>query len=72
MSDGLFPCRTCGTLIGWQSTCEVCKKPVCHNCQGNPEVLPGDYVACKNHVGKVNGMNKIQETKRRKAWGLDG
>lgn len=58
MKEKMFPCRTCGTLIGWQAVCAVCEKPVCHNCQGNPDVLAGNYVACKNHVGKVNGMNR--------------
>jgi len=66
MHDQMFPCKTCGTLIGWQSVCAVCKKPVCYNCQGNPDAIAGSYVACKNHVGVVNGMNKALQKKWRR------
>jgi hypothetical protein len=42
--------------------CAHCNRVLCFDHQGNPDTLPGNYVACVDHVTVVEEMQrKVQE-----------
>ena len=38
--------------------CYICPKKVCRAHSGNPNALPGEYMACPAHADHVNLINK--------------
>jgi len=46
--------------------CHHCKKLICLKHTGNPNALPGDWLACLDHVEEVTKANAEIDAKRQK------